>query len=192
MSKALRNFFRLSIKTGLGCASALILTTLLPYSLPAAAIEFPDGQTAFDRAPRLIRTAASFRGRRNRAATYHFTIEVPSDAGEALKAVKISQRENFSETISFKPSENRAFIGDSFAGGPALSLAPVGGTSKPGTFTVVFDQPVPPGSTVTVALKPERNPFTGGVYLFGVTAYPEGEDSIGLYLGSGRIQINHD
>ncbi len=40
-------------------------------------------------------------------------------------------------------------------------------------------------------VKPKRNPQTVGVYLFGVTVYPEGEDSLGIYLGPGRLHI-HD
>ena len=43
-------------------------------------------------------------------------------------------------------------------------------------ITVEFQQPIPPGNNLTVGLKPRRNPDYGGVYLFGVTAYPAGEN----------------
>jgi hypothetical protein len=71
-----------------------------------------------------------------------------------------------------------------------IPLAAVRGDSKPGEVTLMFDTPVEPGKTVTIAVKPKRNPSIGGVYLFGITAYPTGDHSPGLYLGSGRIHIN--
>ena len=118
-------------------------------------------------------------------ATYRFTIVVPPDAGKALKAVKIEQRENFRDIVEFQEEKSRAFVGEQ-----ALSLSAIGGSSESGTITVVFEQPIAPGSTVTIAVKPQRNPFGSGVYLFGVTAYPEGDNGRGLYLGSGRIHIS--
>ncbi|MGB7441533.1 MAG: DUF2808 domain-containing protein [Coleofasciculaceae cyanobacterium] len=173
--------------------NALVFSTLLSGSLFASvtpAIELANGQTAFESAPRLIRATSSFKSRNLPTATYHFTLQVPENAGEPLKAVKIEGRNN-SEVIEFDVRKSRAFIGDSLAGGQALSVSSVSGTSKADEVTVVFDQPVSPGSTVTVALKLKRNPFNPGVYLFGVTAFPEGENGQGLYLGSGRIQIYH-
>ena len=171
-------------------AGSLALGILMPTAfLSANAVDLGDGRTAFVRAPRLIRTAAS-RGTANSPSTYHFTIEVPEDAGEALKAVTISPKEN-ADKIDFKVSKSKAFMGDSFAGGTNLSLAHIGGSQINGSneVTVVFDEPVQPGSTVTVSLKTSRNPRGGGVYLFGVTAFPEGENSPGLYLGSGRLHF---
>nr|WP_199755917.1 DUF2808 domain-containing protein [Chroococcidiopsis cubana] len=45
-----------------------------------------------------------------------------------------------------------------------------------------------PGTTVTVALRAKRNP-SGGIYLFGVTAFPTGEKSSGQFLGYGRLHF---
>lgn len=188
MSQIRRKFSLLSIPTGL--FSVLVFTTFLSNpTLPGIALELPNGQTVFERSPRLVRAATSYTRRNNPAATYQFTIEVPEGAGEALKAVKIEQRQNYIDMITFQQEDSQAFIGDSFAGGQALSLEAIGGASQPGEITVVFAEPVPPGTTVTVAVKPKRNPFSAGVYLFGVTAFPEGENSLGLYLGSGRLHI---
>lgn len=157
---------------------------------PTEAVELTNGQTAFVKAPRLIRTATSFSGKNNSAAVYQFTIEVPKDAGESLKTVVITQRNN-PDTIAFKDNKSRASEGQNLAGA-SIPLASVGGESQPGETTVVFDTPIEPGNTVTIAIKPKQNPSTGGVYLFGVTAYPIGENSPGLYLGSGRIHINQN
>jgi hypothetical protein len=158
--------------------------------LPAVAVKLSNGQVAFNNPPNLIRAATSS-SNPNTPATYHFTLSVPKDAGEPLQAVKIVQRQNV-DTVAFDMNRSRAFKGDSFAGGPALSLASIGGEApaNPGEAMVVFDPPVSPGSTVTVALKAKHNPWRGGVYLFGVTAYPAGENGIGQFLGYGRIQFH--
>ncbi|MDJ0572140.1 MAG: DUF2808 domain-containing protein [Pleurocapsa sp. MO_192.B19] len=157
---------------------------------PTEAVELGNGQRAFVRGPRLISSAATFSNRNSSAATYKFTIEVPKNAGEALKAVQITQKKN-TDTVVFKNNKSRAFEGKNIAG-VSIPLASIGGESQPGETTVVFDTPVEPGNTVTIAVKPKRNPSTGGVYLFGITAYPTGENSPGLYLGSGRIHIDQD
>lgn len=172
--------------------SSLALSFLLPELLlvsPALAIRLSNGQIAFSHPPQLIRTATSFSSS-NIPGTYQFTISVPEDAGEPLEAVSIVQRPNI-ETIAFDVSQQRAFKGNSFAGGLALHLANIGGTqpSKSNEQTIVFDPPVVPGSTVTVEMVSKGNPTLGGVYLFGVTAYPAGENGIGQFLGYGRLHF---
>lgn len=157
---------------------------------PTEAIELPSRQRAFERSPRLIRTANRFNSPNSPLGTYQFTLEVPEDAGEALKVIKISQKEGI-DTVVFKPNKNQAFRGQNMAGA-SIPLASVGGESQAGETTVVFDTPIEPGNTVTISVKPKRNPSTGGVYLFGVTAYPTGDNSQGIYIGSGRIHISQD
>ncbi len=177
-------------KNNLLVAVSLALGILIPTTFWSAnAFELGDGRTAFLRAPRLIRTAASH-SNANGPSTYQFTIEVPEKAGEALKAVTISPKNN-AQKINFNVSKSKAFMGDSFAGGTNLSLTNIGGSQINGSneITVVFDEPVQPGNTVTVSLKTNRNPRAGGFYLFGVTAFPEGENSPGLYLGSGQLHF---
>ena len=181
----------LLVNSWLRSASTLSLTFLLPGLLlvsPAMAIRLNNGTVAFNNPPRLIRSATSF-GSPNTPSVYQFTISVPENAGEPLQAVTIMQQPNV-QTITLDLNQNRAFKGDSFAGGPALHLASIGG-SQPQTahqVMVVFDPPVNPGSTVTVELRSLGNP-TLGVYLFGVTAYPAGENGIGQFLGYGRLQF---
>ena len=171
-------------------AGALMWGLLLPATLssvPANAYDIGGGRTTFERSPHLTRVAIS--NVASGPATYHFTIMVPKDAGEPMQAVTITQQPNL-EQIGFKLAKSSAFRGDSFAGGPSLSLANIGGsrTSDSNEVTVVFDQPVRPGNTVTISLKGSR-PMYGGVYQFGVTAFPVGQNSPGLYLGSSSVTI---
>jgi hypothetical protein len=156
-------------------------------SKPVNAVELLDGQKAFESSPRLTRAAATFSNRNNPGAKYQFTIEVPEDAGEALKSVKITQKEN-SDTVVFKADKTKASLGNSLSG-DNIPLTAVEKESKPGDIIVLFDTPVEPGNTVTISIKPKQNPSVDGVYLFGVTAFPTGENSPGLYLGSGQIHI---
>jgi hypothetical protein len=187
------SFRSFSKKNNLFVASSLALAILLSNSFSSAnALDLGNGRRAFEKSPVLIRSAATFSAS-GTPSTYQFTITVPEDAGEALKAVTISPKEN-AKNINFNVSQSEAFIGDSFAGGTDLSLVSVGGSqiNDSNEVTFVFDEPVEPGNTVTVSLEAKKNPYTGGVYLFGVTAFPEGENSSGLYLGSGRLHIYRD
>ena len=154
-------------------ASALILTIGLSNSLlnlPSHALDLGDGRISFEKSPLLVRSATSFRSPAA-LASYQFTIE------------------NL-ETIRFFADRTRAFLGDSFSGGPSLELVAVQTqSSQENKLEVVFDQPVEPGNTVTVSVR-GRNPLYGGVYQFGITAFPPGENSPGLYLGVGRLHFS--
>jgi len=173
--------------------SMLILTALVPMTLLAkssSAVPLPNGQTAFDSPPRLINVESSYSSS-NLPSTYFFTLRIPNNAGEALKAVKIVQPEN-QETISYQGNATQSFRGNRWTRGPQISLAAIGGLTESGEMMVVFDPPVQPGKTVTVALKAKQNPTFGGVYQFGVTAYPAGERGIGQFLGYARLNFYSD
>lgn len=155
---------------------------------PSRPVQLSSGQTFFAHPPSLGRVAAS-QSSRNAPSTYEFTLTVPPDAGQPLKAVTIAQDTNL-ETINFDVSQSKAFAGGRYAAGPELPLASVGGAQPaPGEVTIVFDQPVQPGSTVTVAIATNANPSFGGTYEFGVTAYPEGDNGRGQFLGYRRLNF---
>jgi hypothetical protein len=116
-------------------------------------------------------------------------LTVPKDAGQPLKAVTIAQAENL-EIVKFDVSNSKASLGERFASSSEIRLASTGGqAAHPDEVTLVFDQPVQPSSTVTVALAVQRNPSWGGVYEFGVTIYPVGEHGLGQFLGYRRINF---
>ncbi len=163
---------------------------LIIESIPA--LEKPSGERVFERSPRLIRSAANFKTR-DTLAHYYFTIEIPEDAGESLKAVTIQQKTNVEE-ITFYPNKTRAFFGKKFKKDLSIALASAEplvdqASSRINGVKVVLETPVEAGNIVTISLR-ARNPLYGGIYLFGVTAFPEGANSQGMYLGSGRIQFD--
>lgn len=190
ISSTITNLFFMLRKTRSMGAATLALSMLSFVAIPAIAI--PEGQTTFIHSPRLIRAATSHNGA-GASSTYQFTLSVPKDAGAPIKAVKVMQRSG-SENIIFDVSESRAFNGDSFAGGTEVPIASIGGEnpSQSGEVVVEFDRPVLPGSTVTVAIKAKRNPTLDGVYSFGVTAYPPGENSQGLFLGDRDLHFDEN
>jgi hypothetical protein len=163
------------------------LVTLTAIVLPISGAA-QMSQSFFAHPPTLVRTNALHKTASTHS-TYEFTITIPADAGAPMKAVTIVQDQNL-ETVKFNAAQSQAFMGKKYAAGPVIPLASVGGTLDPlGTATIVFDQPVAPGSTVTVAVDVEANPNLGGVYEFGVTAYPSSEQGRGQFLGYGRINL---
>ncbi|HBB35869.1 MAG TPA: hypothetical protein DDZ80_02785 [Cyanobacteria bacterium UBA8803] len=154
----------------------------------AQAIERADGTVSFEKAPRLIEAVTTFNETHVWGATYYFTLELPENIGEPLGQVTIQQRQGV-EAIQFKVADSLAFSGTRHHKGERLALAEVTEDETTQTISVRFDQPVPPGQTVTIGLYPVHNPQIGGVYLFGVTAFPAAQKPYGLYLGVGRLQF---
>ncbi|WP_138499726.1 DUF2808 domain-containing protein [Nostoc sp. PA-18-2419] len=184
-------FHKLVISITLAIAATTAIQSATNTSTKAESISIDQSeQTFFNHPPQLIRAAAP-QTARDTSSTYEFTLTVPKDAGQPLKAVKIAQAKNL-ETIKFDINKSKAFASERFAAGPEIRLASIGGNDQPSTLgeaIVVFDQPVQPGSTVTVALAAQKNPSLDGVYLFGVTAYPVGDNGLGQFLGYGRINF---
>lgn len=184
MSLTIKKLFDLSGKSNLFVVGSIALATLVSTTFGSAnALDLDEGTTSFTKSPLLVRTIASH-STANNPSIYQFTIEVPDNAGQALKSVTISPKEN-AEKINFDVSRSKILIGDSEVNQAQLSM-------NKNDITFVFDEPVEPGNTVTVSLNAKRNPRGGGVYLFGVTAFPEGENSPGLYLGSGRLHFSRN
>ncbi|WP_414541591.1 DUF2808 domain-containing protein [Nostoc sp. CCY0012] len=181
--------------------SAVLLGMIMglnPVNLSAQARQINSSQqsmfreqqsTVFNRVPRLINSGATHK-ERNVASTYYFTIVVPENAPDALKAVTINQNPG-SEIIKFNVAQSRAFSGNKLAGDTSISLTPIGGiqSSDMNQVTLVFDQPLQPGNLVTLSLRVEQNPRYDDIYSFGVTTFPDNEKSPNLYLGEAKITI---
>jgi Protein of unknown function (DUF2808) len=152
------------------------------------AVELQGGRTAFESSPRLLNAATTFNSVRAWGAKYYFTIAIPLDAGEPLGKITFQQRQG-GDTIDFDVEETFAFEGTRSEKGEDLAIAAASLDEETNTISVSFDPAIAPGTTLTVRLRPKRNPDFGGVYLFGVTAFPVGEKPEGLYLGVGRLSF---
>lgn len=167
----------------------LLLTVMLSFaSSVSLAGQFSDGRTFFDRSPTLVSFSATFQSVRTWGAKYYLTINLPSDLGEPLSKVTIQQKTSI-QTIDFLLDQTFAFIGTREHQGQKLTLQSVTFDPNTSTITVIFDPPVPANTTVSIGLKPVRNPDYGGIYQFGITAYPPGKNSLGLSLGVARLAI---
>lgn len=159
----------------------------LPLSV-AYAVTKADGTTAFTQPPILVTATTPYTDTNIRGTTYYFTIELPATAGEPLKQVNFTQIQG-TDNIRFDSQDSRAFEGTRDHRGAKLALKPAISNQQQQSFTVTFDSPVPPGKTVTIGLRPLQNPISDGVYLFKVTAFPNGQQSTGQHIGIGRLQF---
>ena len=109
-------------------------------------------------------------------------------SGGQRQRVAIAQQEG-SDDIEFDLKESRAYEGSRRNRESEIPLIAAKPKDNRQTLEISFDPPVSPGKTVTIALKPVRNPRYGGVYLFGVTAFPAGEKARSYFLGFGRLHF---
>ncbi|ACK69460.1 conserved hypothetical protein [Gloeothece citriformis PCC 7424] len=165
-----------------------VTTLLTGFASGVLGIQLSDGTNAFEKAPRLLDAITTYSSVRVPAAKYYFTIAVPENAGEPLGKIVIGQRYS-PETIRFSPEKTVAFEGTYTNRGKSFTINEAQWDRQFETVTVTFDPPIEPGNTITLGLKPIQNPDYGGVYLFGVTVFPVGENSAGLYLGVGRLHF---
>jgi len=135
----------------------------------------------------LLDSYSTFNSVKTRQAIYYFDLELPKDAGEPLQKIMIKQRTGGDE-IKFRSERTKAYLGDHNNKQEKLDVSATY-NEESGIIEVNLDEPISPGSKFTIGLKPKRNPDFGGVYLFGVTAFPSGKRSRGLYLGAGRLHF---
>lgn len=156
---------------------------------PVQAVEL-NGQTYFTHPPLLNNATTTRNSTLEPNPTYYFTLSIPEDAGEPLGQVVINQKDSDTSArlVRYDTEDTRAFVGTPGDRGEALPVQTTFDRDAQ-TVTVTFDQPVAPGTLVTIGLEADRNPRLGGVYLFGVTAYPAGTSAYGQFLGYGRLQF---
>jgi Protein of unknown function (DUF2808) len=183
MSYAFRIAFGASHRPRLAQTVLLIAGLLLSSSFaPVSANPFGGSKVGFSHIPRLVGATTTQLAAFVSGGTDEFTLTVPVDAGAPLQAVTLSQAENAAK-IQFAPAQSQAV-----ANGIPVPISAIGGATRD-DITIVFDQPIQPGSTVTISLSVNQNAGTAGSYLFGVTAYPVGDSVNGLFLGYGRITL---
>jgi hypothetical protein len=158
---------------------------------PLAAVQMADGTVYFERPPSLVGATTTRSDVYASRPRYYFTLDVPTDAGEPLQQISISQRTNYGVLgdVLEDLEDVEAFLGTRRDRGDAIAIRDVAVDEENQSVTVTLETPVAPGNAVTLALRPERNPRRGGVYLFGVTAFPSGEKAQGQFLGYGRLHF---
>lgn len=186
----------ISIASGLGFGVILMGGGVFFAALPnaPAAAEMNNYSVTKVEAPRLLKVSALHLEPAG-MGTFYFTIAVPASYGKSIEAVRISQIPGGDRVINLEANQSKVVVGQRVArNSETIPLSAIGGPEdeKTGALTLAFAQPVPPGTTFTVAVEAERNPTGGGIYEFGVTAYPVGEGTTGQYLGTGRVTFDSD
>lgn len=167
---------------------ALAVSAVTLLGLPARSVQLADGKTYFVQPPRFEGATATQKTAYFWGSTYYFTLTLPENAGEALQTVMIAPEEG-PDRARFDLSQTEAVAKRGDGRAARLTLQDVTQDPKTRAIKVTFDPPVAPGQTVRIGLYALRNPDVGGVYLYGVTAFPTGAQPYGQFLGYGRIQI---
>lgn len=153
----------------------------------AAALELR-GRTYFTRPPWSVELVSYYTTVWEPFAEYYFTVQLDPAAGASLGGLRITQTRGVDRTFPFDVNATRAFLGRPRQQGASVPVqARFEQSSR--TFELSFPEPVPPGSTVTVSLKPWNNPAMADTYMFAVTAFPSGPDPSPAPLGYGTLRI---
>ncbi len=121
-------------------------------------------------------------------AEYYFTIALDPEAGAALGGLTIQQTRGVDNRFSFFVDRTSAFLGRPRQEGKRVPVQ-AQFDSDARRFTLTFPEPIPPGATVTVVLKPWNNPAFSDTYMFQVTAYPAGPNPSPAPVGFGTLRI---
>jgi hypothetical protein len=182
MNRLILFFQRFGITLALG-------TSLWGLIVPATgAVQLADGTVAFAKPPRLLDAITTFRTVGARAAKYYFTLALPQTADEPLQKITVNLRQGADE-IDYRLDKTIAAVGTARNQAEEIAIDQAVFDAETETVTVTFAKPISPGTTFTLGLKPKHNPDFDGTYLFGVTAFPAGEKSQGIYLGAARLQF---
>ena len=169
----------------------ILLTSLMVGGLaiaPTHAIQLGDGSVAFAQPPRLEGASVTQNSAYAWGAWYYFRLNLLPDAGVPLQKVTITPDPNISYA-RFNLGRTEAFTGTRHRAEARLPIQSVTADPETRAITVTFDPPINPGQQMTIALYADRNPDFGGVYLYGVTAFPAGTQPRGQFLGFGRVNI---
>ncbi|NJM67730.1 MAG: DUF2808 domain-containing protein [Acaryochloris sp. RU_4_1] len=148
----------------------------------------PGSKITFDRPPQLVDTSTTNRDAQSLNATYFFTIDIPHTAAQPLEKVEFILKQGV-QYPRFKATSVKAFEGTKRDKGNDLPINIVVSDPSIRTLTVTFGEPIPPGRTITMAVRPVRNPSVG-TYMFEVRGTPAGSTAESQYLGIGRLDFS--
>ncbi|WP_254933592.1 DUF2808 domain-containing protein [Cyanobium sp. WAJ14-Wanaka] len=120
---------------------------------------------------------------------YYFRVSLDAAAGAPLGGLTIRQTRGVDRQFPFSVDRTTAFLGGTpRRGGEKI---PVGASFEEAArlFTITFPEPVQPGNTVTVVLRPWTNPSASDTYMFEVMALPAGPNPSPASLGYGTLRI---
>ena len=172
---------------GMGFGLGLGLDLALPIS-PGQALELR-GATYFVKPPWSVDLISYQTYTYETRPEYFFRVRLDPEAGAPLGSLTISQTRGVDRGFEFSVDRTTAFLGGTpRREGPKIPVqASFDQASR--TFTIRFPEPVQPGDTVTVVLRPWTNPAMADTYMFAVNAFPAGPNPSPSALGYGTLRI---
>jgi hypothetical protein len=119
---------------------------------------------------------------------HYLTIELSPRAGASLAELSLQQIRGADTDFIERLDRARAFIGRPRREGRAVPVA-LRFEPAEGLLRLRFPEPIPPGTTLTVALRAWRNPLVSDTYLFQVVAWPSGPNPVASPVGVGTLRI---
>lgn len=182
---------RISANLGTLPAALLLMSLAGPLPLagaPVRAVEL-NGSTVFVRAPWRAELISYNTTAGSAPVSYYLTLSLDPQAGASLGKLSVRQTRGADWTFPFSPQLTRAFLGRPRREGRAI---PVQATFDPRerNIHVVFPEPVAPGDTVTVVLRPWTNPQMPDTYLFQVVVWPAGPHPEASSVGTATLRID--
>ncbi|EKV03509.1 Protein of unknown function (DUF2808) [Leptolyngbya sp. PCC 7375] len=168
---------------------ALSIGTIAAIALThtAQAVELANGTTAFLQPPQFLNAFTTNDSVMRRNATYFFTLDLPANADAALQRVVIEPQNLTRHLQPYRLDQTVAFSETAGDERSELGLGNISVNEDTKAVTVEFDPPVTPGRQVTIGLRPQRNPRFDGIYVFRVTAVPDGDQPQSHIAGHGRL-----
>jgi len=171
---------------GAGLAISACLPSAPWSPAPVHSLELR-GSTYFTKPPSKL-SLVSFSTDTGSQSEYYVTIPLSPEAGASLGRLTIQQIRGADWQFPFSPERTRAFLGRPRHEGLKLPVTAEFNDAER-RFTIDFPEPVPPGETVTVVLKPWFNPIQADTYLFQVVAWPAGPNPVASPVGVGTLRI---
>ncbi len=102
-------------------------------------------------------------------------------AARPLAAIQLEQRTG-GDAIRLRLDATRVWVNEE-----EVAIASHSGNGHDEPLRLMFADPIPPDSTITVQLRPHYNPRWGGEYSYGVTVIMA--ENFNLYLGPARLRF---
>ena len=168
-------------------APAAGLALLLAGALPLGALEL-GGATYFARAPWKADLVSYDTTVGSAPVWYYLTLRLDPEAGASLGRLSFQQTRGSDWDFPFSAELTRAFLGRPRREGRAVPVR-ASFDQKLRRITVDFPEPIPPGETVTVVLRPWTNPMQSDTYMFDVVVWPAGPNPMASPVGLTTLRI---
>lgn len=171
--------------------TSLLLTALTaslsPAVPPGRTLEL-NGSTVFVRAPWKAELVSYDTNVGSAPVSYYLTLSLDPQAGASLGRLSMQQTRGADWNFPFSAQLTRAFLGRPRREGRAIPVT-AEFDARERRISVVFPEPVPPGETVTVVLRPWTNPQAADTYLFQVMVWPAGVNPLPSPVGTATLRI---